>query len=734
MVQTQEKPRENIPAGALGAFIGSLIGTSYIVLSFYLGKANMGEASIASGVIMSLCTVKGYELLGGRLGKAGAVISGLLILVMTYLGNDLYSTLSIMKAVDGVSFFDAYHNLHEYIDTKVIDGHWGQLFYLYLLDFVGITPVIYNAVKKTATAGRRPQTEQDYTEPEIQGTFYTLEKEWMARLRLSVSVPVWVSFAVCVTIWIAASIILKGEDTFPITVGGFLSTVILFCAALPTLQLCGSIHIQYVRVGNRLWRVDMQRYCNETDWDKGGPVRQKALREDILSKIQCMMDGKVPTFTPGALVELRDVQVEKETRWSWKVSYETETGRRKRLNIGKGYPNFVPGHGLEKPQGPVPGRWSFPVFALLLTVALMAPGCAMFTRSDTVEPGPDQGHTMKPEPTVEPAHIPVRVPESIIEYEMSEVWFRMDGTFQAGRRVFLDGETGTLYRIYTQYGVDEGDAWDTLTQVLDKYQSTADFDHYDAVYMAEDLLAPLNQSSRYNIVSVYLTDGQVRHTAAVLSNDGTLFALDAEHNSSKQSVEDVLANLMYTVESVRFTGPVVTEENYQSQIHVSKVRDCEFMAAAYIKTPIFGHDAFVDVYVPYSDQPIYTGDGRAIRSEAHGLRVYVTILPGENAKEVIDAQQQALAASGRVYEDGIDDEMYREDMDAACKLTVYEENGQKRYAVLYADTKWEGYYLFREFTGLPELVDENYSASLAELERLSGLTVPTLEALGKTDP
>ena len=89
---------------------------------------------------------------------------------------------------------------------------------------------------------------------------------------------------------------------------------------------------------------------------------------------------------------------------------------------------------------------------------------------------------------------------------------------------------------------------------------------------------------------------------------------------------------------------MVTEENYQSQIHVSEVRDCSYMAAAYLKTDLFGHDAFVDVYVPYSDSPIYSAGGRAIRTEAHGLRVYATIVPGENAKAVVDARQQELAA------------------------------------------------------------------------------------------
>ena len=71
------------------------------------------------------------------------------------------------------------------------------------------------------------------------------------------------------------------------------------------------------------------------------------------------------------------------------------------------------------------------------------------------------------------------------------------------------------------------------------------------------------------------------------------------------------------------------------------------MAAAYLKTDLFGHDAFVDVYVPYSDSPIYSADGRAIRTEAHGLRVYATIVPGENAKAVVDDRQRELAATVR---------------------------------------------------------------------------------------
>lgn len=558
-----------------------------------------------------------------------------------------------------------------------------------------------------------------------------MRRDWMAPLRLSAIIPVAAAFLISMALWVAASTALEGADTVPILAGGFLSTAFLFCAALPTINLCHSFHVLYIRESGRLWRADLGRLYALQDWNGLPPGRREAVKQDLLRKIQAVQRGERPELRQDALTPLRDLRVERETRWSWQVSYETAEGNRTRLSIGKGYPDFAPDRGLERPQGPAPCRWSFALLSLALTGALLAPGCAALLRPGAAAPRPAPTPPPAVQPTAQPSPIPPRVPESITEYELSGVWFRVDGAFQASRRTFLDGGTGTSYRVCVQYGVDAADAWDTLTQYLGKYHASPLYDRFSAVYLADDLLAPRDGSSRYNILSVYLTDGQSLHTAAVLSDTGILFTMEARHDPDSQSAEDVLPNLMYTLESVRFDGPEVTQENYQSQIHVAELRDCTFMATAYLKTDLFGHDAFVDVYVPYSVNPIYSGGGRAIQSEAHGLRSYVTILPGENAKAVIDAQQQALAATGRVYEEGIDDELYREDLDAACRLTVYEEDGQRRYAVLYADSKWEGYYLFREFTGLPELVDGDYPAALAELERLSGLTMPALEALGR---
>ena len=40
-------------------------------------------------------------------------------------------------------------------------------------------------------------------------------------------------------------------------------------------------------------------------------------------------------------------------------------------------------------------------------------------------------------------------------------------------------------------------------------------------------------------------------------------------------------------------------------------------------------------------------------------------MPGENAKAVIEERQRELEATGLVYEEGVDDQFYREDLNAA---------------------------------------------------------------------
>lgn len=728
----QKKPRENLVAGIVGAFLGSLIGVACIVL-----LNQLGYVAAISGVVMAVCALKGYALLGGRLSKRGAVISGLLILVMTYIANKLCFAFAVAEAFSdtrGVNLFTAYQSIGALLETGEISRlYWGELALLYLFTLLGGVPVIVNALRDPVHIPAAPVSGAAAADGEtpqpLQGELYALRRTWMRPLLFSVFLPILAIVLIISAGWLAALLLLGDSAAFPMVAAGLIYTVLLYCFMIPTFQLCSSFDTVYARVGGKLWRVNLNLFCQTSNWEKLTPDRQATVQEEIFRAIQMLQEGREPLHGARALLLLEDIRLERETKWGWRISYETANGRRRKLNIGKGYPGFSPVPESEPPKGPVPCRWSPALIALLPAVVLIACSCAAALKMEPALPGFLRTPQSKKDTGTET--VSARVPESIVEYEISEIWFRADKNFQYTRRTFLDEDTGTHYRVFTQYGVDGDGAWDTLTQFISKYRTSPLYDRFDAVYLEQDPLAPLTSTTRYNIVSVYLTNGEVYHTAAVLSDSGALFGVEAVHNTADQSVVDVLANLMYMLKTARFEGPTVTEDNYQSQIHVSEVRDCGYMATAYLKTSLFGHDAFVDVYVPYSDSPLYFDGGRAVQTEAHGLRVYATILPGTNAWDMVEGQQQALAAAGRVYEAGVEDQFYREDLDAACKLTVYQEDGQTRYAVLYADSKWEGYYLFREITGLPELADEEYSAVLAELESIIGLTMPVLENLGQ---
>ena len=735
------KTKERVFLGILGALLGSILGSVCIVLENQVSNT----FSLIGGVVMAACTLQGYIQLAGRLSKKGVAISLVLMAVMCALANQVNCTIEIMEtveAVQGMDFLESVGRFEELPEVREIRSWYGsQLLLLYLFTLCGSLLILVRSLRKPKKEARRKAVleemllgeEPEEEKPELQGALYPFRKAWMKPVRVSAG-----GAAVALLVALVALMMLmpRLEERFQIRsefgmiLGIFLSFIPLMWISLTITRYCNVFQILYVRAAGRLWRVNLMKLCRVGDWEALPPARQAVVRDDILWELENILKGDLSACDSGAVTELRDIQAKKEDRWSWTISYETDSGSRKKLKIPKGYPDFVPVMGMERAEGPTPYRWLPGLAALVLTVAFLGGGFAVdrWRMSQNEGDTPAQNiHAVPEEPAL--PDIPVRMPETATEFVISEIRFQIDREFQYSRRRFLDGKTGTSYRVYTQYGVDAADAWDTLTSQI--HSDDPLYDRFQAVYTGEDLLAPLGETSQYNIVSVYRTDGTICHTAAALSDTGALFTLEAEHTQAGQPPEEVLANLMYTLKSVRFEGPEVTEENYQTKIHLSEIRNCAYMAAAYIKTDHFGHEAFVDVYVPYSDAPIYASEGRAIRTEAHGLRVYASIFPGENAKEVVEARQQVLASTGQVYEDGVDDQTYREDLDVACMLTVYEENGQKRNAVLYAESMWEGYYLLREITGLPEQIDEEYLPLLKELEGIFGLTMPVLEQLGE---
>ena len=128
MEEQRKKRQENIVAGVVGAFLGTLLG---VVCTVVIGQ--LGYVASVSGLIMAVGALKGYELLGGRLSKKGAVISSVLILVMTWLAHRLTWAIAIASELDwGIP--EAHRSISFLLEQGMLESaaYWGDLAMLYL--------------------------------------------------------------------------------------------------------------------------------------------------------------------------------------------------------------------------------------------------------------------------------------------------------------------------------------------------------------------------------------------------------------------------------------------------------------------------------------------------------------------------------------------------------------------------------------------------------------------------
>ena len=146
--QCLENTKENVAAGAVGALLGSLVGVACIVL-----LSQLGYVAALSGLLMAVCALKGYELLGGKLTKVGAAVTLALMLVMTFAGDQIDWAIVISREL-GWSFFESLFSVQELIRMEMIDAgaYWGNLALLYLFLLLGAGPAVLGALKKRKAA------------------------------------------------------------------------------------------------------------------------------------------------------------------------------------------------------------------------------------------------------------------------------------------------------------------------------------------------------------------------------------------------------------------------------------------------------------------------------------------------------------------------------------------------------------------------------------------------------
>lgn len=141
-----QKP-DNVVTGTVGAIIGAVIGGAAIIL-----LSQLGYVAAISGLILAVCTLKGYELLGGRLSTRGIVICIVIMLVAPYIADRIDWAILVMQefADEGVTFGEAFAAIPFLIEEEAIElsGYLLNLALIYVFAIVGAFSTLYGVIKK----------------------------------------------------------------------------------------------------------------------------------------------------------------------------------------------------------------------------------------------------------------------------------------------------------------------------------------------------------------------------------------------------------------------------------------------------------------------------------------------------------------------------------------------------------------------------------------------------------
>lgn len=145
----EKNKKENLVGGIVGALVGSLLGVASIIL-----LSQMGYVAALSGVIMAVCALKGYEILGGKLTKKGIIISVVIMIIMTYVGDRLDWGIMIARELE-VDVFYGYRLVPLLLSEEIIDAtnYVLNLVLVYAFLILGAIPTIRNAMRKDKVAG-----------------------------------------------------------------------------------------------------------------------------------------------------------------------------------------------------------------------------------------------------------------------------------------------------------------------------------------------------------------------------------------------------------------------------------------------------------------------------------------------------------------------------------------------------------------------------------------------------
>lgn len=458
MEQEKTKKRENVAAGIAGAFIGSLAG---VVCTLVIGQ--LGYVASVSGLVMAVGALKGYEVLGGRLSKKGAVISSVLILVMTWLAHRLTWAMALAAELEA-NVFECFRAIPALLDAGMLEGtaYWGDLVMLYLFTLLGAVPTILGGLRSADL----PDLPQGAGASAVQdgggadAMFYPGSVAWMRPLRLSAAASMFVGLVPAVALLFASA---AGGTPLTLTLaamGCLIAAVVMMCLALPLVQLCNQAMTLMVRSGGTVWKVtlpmlnaaDTYRFTTKTGalrairWETLNEAEREQLKVSVRRAIALLSSGQV---MPGsalsmAVLPLTGLRIDQETPWAWKGVYSAGGGREKKIAIPKAFQGFAPTLGLEPAQAPVPARWGRLCLAAVLAAVLGLAGAGLGMGLDggfahaapDPTPSPTAVQTAAPAPTPDPKalfHV-----ASELGYEFTAVGYIKAPEGMFGREAYVD--------------------------------------------------------------------------------------------------------------------------------------------------------------------------------------------------------------------------------------------------------------------------------------------------------
>jgi hypothetical protein len=120
--------------------------------------SQLGYVAALSGVIMAVCVLKGYEMLGGKLTKKAVVISAVIMILMTYFADRVDWAIILFNQGGGAeagSLFECYRLIPAALSAEIIDmgSYIGNLVLQYLFVALGAIPTVIGKMKEKKEEG-----------------------------------------------------------------------------------------------------------------------------------------------------------------------------------------------------------------------------------------------------------------------------------------------------------------------------------------------------------------------------------------------------------------------------------------------------------------------------------------------------------------------------------------------------------------------------------------------------